>query len=76
MTGAIANGIASVEIRREAMSRAGMLGSFNAAGLSLERISASIDRLKANLGDSPYCVNPDSQPERTRTRNGDGGTCS
>ena len=56
MTGAMANGIASVEIV-EAMSKAGMLGSFGAAGQSLERIAAAIDRLKANLGDSPYCVN-------------------
>jgi PfaD family protein len=56
MTGAMANGIGSVEIV-EAMSRAGMLGSFGAAGLSLERIAGSIDRLRANLGDAPYCVN-------------------
>src|SRR5262249_44841214 len=55
-TGAMANGIGSVEIV-EAMSRAGMLGSFGAAGLSLERIGAAVDRLKASLGDSPYCVN-------------------
>src|SRR5215207_4392068 len=39
------------------MSRAGMLGSYGAAGLSLERIAASIDRLKTSLGDAPYCVN-------------------
>src|SRR5262245_19142243 len=56
MTGSMANGIGSVEIV-EAMSRAGMLGSFGAAGLSLERISGAIDRLKTNLGDAPYCVN-------------------
>jgi PfaD family protein len=56
MTGAMANGIGSVEIV-EAMSRAGMLGSFGAAGLSLERIATSIDRLKKDLGDAPYCVN-------------------
>ncbi len=56
MTGAMANGIASVEIV-EAMSKSGMLGSFGAAGLSLDRIGAAIDRLKLNLGDAPYCVN-------------------
>jgi trans-AT polyketide synthase, acyltransferase and oxidoreductase domains len=56
MTGAMANGIGSVEVV-EAMSRAGMLGSFGAAGLSIERISHSIDRLQANLGQAPYCVN-------------------
>ena len=41
MTGAMANGIGSVEIV-EAMGRAGMLGSFGAAGLSLERIAQAI----------------------------------
>jgi PfaD family protein len=56
MTGAMANGIGSVPLV-EAMSRAGLLGSFGAAGLSLERIGTSIDRLQADLGDSPYCVN-------------------
>lgn len=56
MTGAMANGIGSVEVV-EAMSRAGMLGSFGAAGLSLERIGQAIDRLQASLGDSPWCVN-------------------
>ncbi len=56
MTGAMANGIASVEIV-EAMGKAGMLGSFGAAGQSLERIGSAIDRLKASLGDLPFCVN-------------------
>lgn len=56
MTGAMANGIASVEIV-EAMSKAGMLGSFGAAGQSLGHIGAAVDRLKASLGDAPYCVN-------------------
>ncbi len=56
MTGAMANGIGSVEVV-EAMSRAGMLGSFGAAGLSLERIAQAIDRLQADLGDAPFCVN-------------------
>ncbi|HSQ57052.1 MAG TPA: PfaD family polyunsaturated fatty acid/polyketide biosynthesis protein, partial [Gemmata sp.] len=56
MTGAMANGIGSAEIV-EAMSRAGMLGSFGAAGLSIERITQAVDRLKANLGKSPFAVN-------------------
>ncbi len=56
MTGAMANGIASVEIV-EAMAHAGMLGSFGAAGLSLERVTAAIDRLQANLGDKPFAIN-------------------
>ena len=56
MTGAMANGIGSVEIVT-AMSRAGMLGSFGAAGLSVDRVTQAIDRLHAELGDAPFCVN-------------------
>ncbi len=56
MTGAMANGIASCEIV-EAMGHAGMLGSFGAAGLSVERVSHAIDRLQANLGSKPFAVN-------------------
>ncbi len=56
LCGAMANGIGSAEIV-EAMSRAGMLGSFGAAGLSQERITQAIDRLKSSLGLSPFCVN-------------------
>jgi PfaD family protein len=56
MTGAMANGIGSVEIV-EAMGRAGMLGSFGAAGLSIERISQAIDRLQTSLAGVPFCVN-------------------
>ncbi len=56
MTGAMANGIASCEIV-EAMAHAGMLGSFGAAGLSVERVTAAVDRLQANLGSKPFAVN-------------------
>jgi trans-AT polyketide synthase, acyltransferase and oxidoreductase domains len=56
MTGAMANGIASAEIV-EAMGEAGMLGSFGAAGLSVERVAAAIDRIQGSLGDNPYCFN-------------------
>ena len=56
MTGAMANGIASCDIV-EAMGHAGMLGSFGAAGLSVERVAQAIDRLKANLGEKPFAVN-------------------
>jgi trans-AT polyketide synthase, acyltransferase and oxidoreductase domains len=56
VAGSMANGIASVEIV-EAMSRARMLGFFGAAGLSLERIEAAIDRLQSSLGDRPYGFN-------------------
>jgi len=56
MTGSMANGIASCEIV-EAMARAGMLGSFGSAGLSIERVTAAIDRLQGNLGDATFAVN-------------------
>jgi trans-AT polyketide synthase, acyltransferase and oxidoreductase domains len=48
LAGAMANGIGSVEIVSE-MSRAGMLGFFGAAGLSLQRIEAAIERLQREL---------------------------
>jgi len=56
MTGAMANGIASCELV-EAMARAGYLASFGAAGLSVERVAVSIDRLQANLDSRPFAVN-------------------
>jgi len=56
VTGAMANGIASEEIVI-AMSRAGMLGFFGAAGLRPERVSTAIDRIQAALGDKPYGFN-------------------
>jgi PfaD family protein len=56
LAGAMANGIGSVEIV-EAMSRAGMLGFFGAAGLSIEAIDAAITRLQNDLGDAPYGLN-------------------
>ena len=49
ISGAMANGIGSVEIA-EAMARAGMLGIFGAAGLSLQAVDAAIDRLDRSLG--------------------------
>lgn len=51
VAGAMANGIGSVEIV-DAMSRGGMLAFFGAAGLSLPRIEAAIDRLATLRGDS------------------------
>src|SRR5437899_12721842 len=44
VAGAMANGIGSEQIV-EAMSRAGMLGFFGAAGLPLDRVEAAIDKL-------------------------------
>ena len=61
MTGAMANGIASVELV-VAVARAGMLGSFGAAGLRVSQIEQAIDRLENDLGSEdagglPYCFN-------------------
>ena len=56
MAGAMANGIASAELV-EAVGRAGGLGSFGAAGLSVERVAAAVDRLQANLGETAFAVN-------------------
>jgi PfaD family protein len=56
LAGAMANGIGSVEIVT-AMNRAGMLGFFGAAGLSIQRIESAIDRLQRELGQAPFGVN-------------------
>ena len=56
VAGEMANGIGSVEIV-EAMGRAGMLGFFGAAGLSLERIEQAIDRIQRSLPHEPYGFN-------------------
>lgn len=56
VAGAMANGIASVELVC-AMARGGMLGIFGAAGLSLAAVDAAISRLQASLGDLPFGVN-------------------
>ena len=56
VAGAMANGIGSCEIV-EAMSRAGMIGFFGAAGLSLTRVEAAIDRLQRQLGSMPHGFN-------------------
>ncbi len=56
MTGAMANGIASTEVVLAA-ARAGLLGSFGAAGLRVPQIEAAIDRLQSELVDLPFCFN-------------------
>jgi trans-AT polyketide synthase, acyltransferase and oxidoreductase domains len=56
--GAMANGIASVAFV-EALARAGFLGFFGAAGLSLPRVEAAIDALQRSLDPAglPWGVN-------------------
>lgn len=56
IAGAMANGITSVEMV-EAMARAGMIGFFGAAGLSLDRIETAIDRLQQRVQDLPFGFN-------------------
>lgn len=66
VAGAMANGIASVELV-EAMAQARLLGFFGAAGLDLERIEAAIDRLSASLADRPFgfnLIHSPNEPDR------------
>ncbi|MGL6075234.1 MAG: PfaD family polyunsaturated fatty acid/polyketide biosynthesis protein [Fimbriiglobus sp.] len=56
MTGAMANGIASVDIV-EAMAEAGMLGSYGAAGQSIDTITQAIDQLQRNLEGRSFAIN-------------------
>ena len=56
VAGAMANGIASTRLVEE-VGRAGMLGFFGAAGLSLERVEEAIARLAGSMPDQPYGFN-------------------
>ena len=57
MSGAMANGIGSVEIV-EAMGRRGLLGIFGSAGLALSAVEHAIDRIQNGTGGSiPYGLN-------------------
>ncbi|MFN4260418.1 MAG: PfaD family polyunsaturated fatty acid/polyketide biosynthesis protein [Gemmataceae bacterium] len=65
VAGAMANGIGSAEIV-EAMSNAGMLGFFGAAGLPPARVEAAIDRITRNLGQQPFGFNLIHSPNEPR----------
>ncbi|MCP4867652.1 MAG: PfaD family polyunsaturated fatty acid/polyketide biosynthesis protein [Proteobacteria bacterium] len=57
VAGAMANGIATTRLVIE-MARAGFLGFFGAAGLSLPRVETAVDELVRELGDrSPWGAN-------------------
>ncbi len=56
VTGAMANGIASVQMVREA-GRSGMLGFFGAGGLTIDQIESAIVDLKQKMGDLPFGFN-------------------
>jgi len=70
MAGAMANGIASVELV-EAMSRAGMVGIFGAAGLGVDAIETAVDVLQRRLGDdAPYGFNLIHSPQEPAIESG------
>jgi PfaD family protein len=56
VAGAMANGITSVRMVEEA-GRAGLVGFFGAAGLSLNEIEAAINRLQAQMEKIPFGFN-------------------
>jgi len=56
MAGSMANGIASTNLV-EALTNAGMLASFGAAGLSLPEVEKAIQRLKESLPGKQFCFN-------------------
>jgi PfaD family protein len=65
LAGAMANGIGSADFV-EAMSRAGLLGMFGAAGLGPHTVEAAIDRLTRNLPDSAFGFNLIHSPNEPR----------
>lgn len=70
LAGAMANGIASVELV-EAMARGGMLGVFGAAGLPLPKVEAALDRLQRSLGTtSPFGFNLIHSPSEPALESG------
>ncbi len=64
--GAMANGISSVEMV-EALARAGMLGFFGSAGMSLDRVEAAIERIQQSVGDRPHAFNLIHSPNEPRS---------
>jgi len=56
MAGSMANGIASTRLVK-AVANAGLLGSFGAAGLTLDTIEQAIIDLKQSLQEKPFCSN-------------------
>ena len=56
MSGAMANGIGSAKLVI-AMSQAGMLGSFGAAGMVLKNVEEGINTIQKAVGDKPFAVN-------------------
>src|SRR5262249_23295851 len=68
LAGAMANGIGSAEIV-EAMSRAGMLAFFGAAGLQPNTVEAAILRVRRSLGELPFGFNLIHSPNEPALEN-------
>lgn len=56
VAGAMANGIASVQMVQEA-GRSGLLGFFGAGGLTIEQIESALVRLNQKMGNHPFGCN-------------------
>lgn len=65
MAGAMANGIASVELV-SALAREGFLASFGAAGLLPEVIDKALTRLATEIPGLPFCMNLIHSPSEER----------
>jgi len=68
VAGAMANGITSVDLV-VAMARAGMMGFFGAAGLSLPKIETALQTLETTLLDAPWgsnLIHSPYEPEHER----------
>jgi trans-AT polyketide synthase, acyltransferase and oxidoreductase domains len=52
------------------MSRAGLLGFFGSAGLSLPTVESAVERLQKNLGDAPFGFNLIHSPNEPATEAG------
>jgi PfaD family protein len=62
IAGAMANGITSIEMVEE-IGRAGMVGFFGSAGLTLKEIEAAIDKLQHSLDDISFGFNLIHSPQ-------------
>jgi PfaD family protein len=56
VSGGMAAGIGSADIVEE-LARAGMMGIFGSAGLSLQRVEQAVDRIQQNIPGLPYGFN-------------------
>ncbi|MFT5390391.1 MAG: trans-AT polyketide synthase/acyltransferase/oxidoreductase domain-containing protein [Gammaproteobacteria bacterium] len=69
MTGAMANGIASVDLV-VAATNAGLVAAYGAAGQTLTTVSAALDQLDTRVGVGSYCVNVIHSPSEPATEHG------